>query len=442
MKASAATVDPLQPWSKDHVIAIPSDKSLTHRAILFASMATGQTDIKKPLLSQDCLATVNAMRALGVDINVDDDGGVINVVSKGWDTWRCDPHTVIDCENSGTTARLLTGLLAATPGLQLTLTGDASLQKRPMGRVVIPLQSIGAEIDSSDAHLLPLTIKGKKLSPGKHLVDKASAQVKSALLLAGLNIDGQTEVQLPAGSRDHTEKMLASMGAKIEVSGIPGRETVAVYGPWRPRAGSWFIPADPSSAAFFAVLAVLADSPLVLPGVLANPTRTGFIKVLQRMGNHVALRPSQKMDAFIEPTCDILLTSSGELRAVEILANELPSLIDEIPILAVAAAFAKGPSVFRGLAELRVKESDRLVMTAKLLAAAGCEVNIEGDDLMIAGGLTQARAFCFDCAGDHRLAMAAAVMASFAAGPCVINDAAAVGVSFPGFFAALHSLRA
>jgi 3-phosphoshikimate 1-carboxyvinyltransferase len=413
----------------------PPDKSITHRAVMFAALAKGDSRIQHPLLGADCRSTMAAMSALGVTISIDGVKGEVSVRSPGWDGWT-SPAMPLDFGNSGTTTRLLAGLYAATPGLFVTCFGDASLSKRPMGRVVEPLRRAGAKISGrSGGGLLPLAIEGAKLKAMSHKVDKASAQVKSALVLAGLNTEGETTVTLPVGSRDHTEKMLRRFGAKLTTTTDGKTETISVTGPFRPAPGVFDVPGDPSSAAFLCVLGAIAgDGELKVRRVLDNPTRTGFLTILDRMGAKVARQPSPDQGNVVEPVVDLTVRAGAPLIAVDMEPTLAPTLIDEIPILAIAARFAKGTSRFRGLEELRVKESDRLAMTIALVTAAGGRAWAEGDDLFVEGTDAPVPAFTFDPDADHRLAMAAAVVAKVATGPCVIKDPDCVAVSFPDFF--------
>lgn len=439
------TVHPLAAGSVSRKISgsvtCPPDKSITHRSVMFASMAKGTSVIENPLMGADCRATMAAFRALGATITHDAAAGVVHVDSPGVDGWN-SPLVPLDFANSGTTARLLAGIFASTPGLFVTCYGDGSLSKRPMGRVVEPLRAIGAKIHGrQNGHLLPLAIEGQQLAPKAHVVDKASAQVKSAILLAGLNVIGETKVTLPVGGRDHTEKMLTALGAKVSTKRVGGDEEITVTGPFRPQAGRFRVPGDPSSAAFFSVYAALAGGKLEILNVLENPTRTGFMTVLERMGVRLTRSQPQRENGLLEPVTRLTIESDGKpVKGVDTEPELAPTMIDEIPILAVLAAFAAGPSRFRGLSELRVKESDRLAKTLELLRLAGAEAKADGDDLIVAGGLTRARAFRYDPDEDHRLCMAAAVLAKLADGPCEVQDPDCVAVSFPGFFDVLKSL--
>lgn len=427
----------------------PPDKSVTHRSVMFAAMASGQSRIVSPLMGADCLSTMGVFRALGAKIEEEPHAGSVNraqrniiVDSPGWDGWS-SPLVPLDFGNSGTTARLLAGVFSATPGLFVTAFGDGSLSKRPMGRVVEPLRSVGARISGrAKGHQLPLSIEGMQLAPGRHSVDKASAQVKSALILAGLNVSGETTVTLPAGGRDHTERMLRAMGADLRVERQGENEIITVKGPFRPTARTFEVPGDPSSAAFLCAFAAIMEAGTVtVRHVLDNETRTGFITVLERMGADMEKSPSRTPEGLLEPVRDLTIHGGAALRAVDVEPELAPTLIDEIPILAAVALFASGQSRFRGLGELRVKESDRLAKTLELIHAAGGRGEAIGDDLIVEGGLRSVTPFDYDPDEDHRLAMAAAILAEVATGPCRIKDPACVAVSFPGFFETLASLR-
>jgi 3-phosphoshikimate 1-carboxyvinyltransferase len=406
-------------------------------------------------MGADCISTMSAFRALGCDIRelpTSEGTRMVRIDSPGWKGWK-SPLTPLDFGNSGTTARLLTGLFSATPGLFVTAFGDASLSQRPMARVTKPLRAMGAQINGrSDANLLPLSINGQTLQGCHHHVDKASAQIKSALILAGLGSHGETVVTLPRGGRDHTEKMLNELCrdngrgpvCTVTFDDKAGTETIRVRGgEFQPRPRRYLVPGDPSSAAFFACYGVLRlGGEIRIAGVLQNPTRTGFVTVLQRMGAFLQCISDPQTPEQIEPTATLIVKGGVSLRAVDIGSSLTPSLIDEIPILAITALAAKGTSRFRGLEELRVKESDRLAMTIALVTAGGGKAWAEGDDLLVEGRENQGpwAPFSFDPNDDHRLAMAAAILAKFAAGPCEIKGPECVAVSFPGFFDVLNSL--
>lgn len=417
------------------------DKSLTHRALIFASMAKGRSVIKSPLDSDDCMATRNAFLQLGVSFTEEkdqEDRLVWFVNSPGMLAWR-SPTTEIDLGNSGTSARLLTGLFSGVPGLRMTITGDQSLQKRPMARVVDPLKNMGADLESAiggaDGATLPLTITGKQLTARTHSLQTPSAQVKSALLLAGVTCTGLTLVSQPMGGRDHTENMLESLGASIQRSNYIGFETTQIVGPWSPNAFDCEIPSDPSSVAFFAAMAALHPGlKITAQRVLTNTTRIGFFKVLERMGVSVSVVPDGiKADGIGENTgCWTFYRAPGQpLKSINLSAEEIPSLIDEVPILSVVTAFADGVSTISGLAELRVKESDRLDTTARLLDLAGIQCKTAGDVLQISGS-SRALAFSFG-SDDHRLVMAAMVLASRGDKTSNIQGLRWIRTSFPLF---------
>ncbi len=424
-------------------IECPPDKSLTHRCLIFAAMAKGQSTIASPLLGADCRSTLGALIELGVQGTVKPrtptEPAKIFINSKGWDGFK-SPLKPLDFGNSGTTTRLMLGVLASTPGLFATMWGDASLSNRPMGRVVEPLRRAGAHIVGRDrGGKLPLAIDGRSLVPCAHETDKASAQVKSALILAALNIEGETTLRLPRGSRDHTEKVLMSLGASIRVEHRGADEWIAVKGPFRPEPKDFQVPGDPSSAAFFCVLgAIRPEGEVTVRGVLKNPTRTGFLQVLNRMG----LKISQEEGAshvnpnLVEPVVDLKILGGQTLSSVEVEPELIPKLIDEVPILAVAASFASGTSRFRSIGELRVKESDRLQKTIELINSSGQgrKAWAEGDDLLVQGSSTPPDGFQYDPDQDHRMAMAASILAKVARSPCTIQDPQCVVVSFPEFF--------
>lgn len=417
----------------EQILRCARDKSLTHRAVIFGSMACGHSSIQNALLGADCWSTIHAFRKLGVSIEVDKLSETITILSKGMSSFT-SPTSPLDCGNSGTTARLLIGLLSGINGLEVSLIGDESLSKRPMDRVIEPLREMGAYIQTSGSNgFLPLNIKGKTLQPADISIDKASAQVKSAILLAAANTTGNTSVKLPIGSRDHTEKFLSSHGVDCIIEKTQRWEKLSLRGPINLPAIDVSIPVDPSSTAFFAVLcAIHTGTSLTLADTLANETRLGYIHVLNRMGLNITSTPSKS--SFIEAAVDIKLTSCKQIVGTNISQSEVPKLIDELPILAVAAAFAQTNSIFDGLQELRVKESDRLAKTHELLCLAGAKASIKGDSLHIKGGLKTAKQFTFDPAEDHRLAMAAAILATRSSGECHILNPDCVNVSFPHFF--------
>ncbi len=434
----------ITPWnhgfatSFSKTIPIPPDKSVTHRSIIFASLSKGESLILNPLLSEDCLSTIDCFRKLGVLIDIKPDK--LTVSSPGMDQFT-SPLLPLNFGNSGTTARLLTGLLSGIPNLFVTAFGDASLTSRPMGRVTTPLKKNGAHIiGRQDSSRLPLALTGTSLKSAAYHVDKASAQVKSALLLSALSSDGTTTIILPRGSRNHTELMLKSLGANISWLEDSTLETIQFKGPFRPSPQTYHVGGDPSSAAFIASLAILSQGKVTLPHILNNPTRTGFFKVIERMGVKVSYTPVKTGCG--EPCVDItVFGQGGQLKPVTVSSHEVPSLIDEIPILAVLARFADGVSRFEGVGELRVKESDRLESIKELIELSGIKTETPGDTLIIHGNHTLSQPFTFSPRGDHRLAMAASVLGHLTKAPSKIMDPECVAISFPGFFDLAGEIR-
>lgn len=421
-------------------IRVPGDKSLSHRAVLFSSMAQGTSRLEGVLASEDVLSTIAACRALGgrIDAPLDADGRLGTVVVQGWgDAGPVTPSQAIDCGNSGTTVRLLMGVLAGWP-VQATLTGDESLSKRPMRRVTVPLESMGARFEASEEGTLPVVANGAyPLVPITYDSPVASAQVKTAILLAGLRAQGTTRVSEPSLSRDHTERLLPAFGVPVAIDDAPG---ASVTGPASLRAHDLSVPADPSSAAFLAVAAcIVPGSRVVLPEVSLNPTRIGFVEVLRRMRADVSV--SDVRSAGSEPLGTITVCGTHGMVGTLVTAQEVPTLVDEIPVLAVAAACATGTTRFEGVGELRVKESDRLEAIAEGLTAFGVTVRSGEDWLEVDGGATL-RPVQLDSQHDHRLAMTWAVAALVASGPCLVTGWDAVAVSYPRFEEDLRRLGA
>jgi 3-phosphoshikimate 1-carboxyvinyltransferase len=403
---------------------LPGDKSISHRAALFGAMAEGETRVSNFGSAADCASTLACLRGLGVEIARDGDRVVIR---GGLDRWRA-PEVVLDAGNSGSTIRMLAGALAGRP-FRATLTGDASLQRRPLERVAAPLRAMGASVLTTNG-AAPLTVTGGRLRGMRHELPVASAQVKTAVLLAGVQAEGRTAVVEPAASRDHTERMLPIFGVPVRRDGLEA----SVDGGSRLIGATLSVPGDASSAAFLVVAAlVLPDSEVRLQGVLLSPTRAAFLDVLREMGGHVETR-MQSIDP--EPVGTIVARSSA-LRGIRVDPKLVPSLIDEVPALAVAAAFAAGELEVTGAAELRVKESDRIAALAEGLAAFGAPVRELPDGIVVAGGgrLRGARVKAHD---DHRIAMALAVAALAASGPSEIEGGECVAVSFPEFYAVLE----
>lgn len=404
---------------------VPGDKSISHRAIMLGSIAQGTTRISGFLEGEDALATMNIFRALGVPIEGPLHGNVA-VHGVGMHGLRA-PSQVLDCGNSGTSMRLLSGLLAGQP-FDATLTGDASLRKRPMQRVAQPLGRMGARIDTADGGRPPLAIHGNpRLQGVDYEMPVASAQVKSALLLAGLYARGRTCVSEPAPTRDHTERMLQAFGYGVQAQG--GR--VCVQGGSRLTACDIEVPADISSAAFFMVGASIAPgSDLTLTHVGVNPTRTGVIDILRLMGADITLTNERTVGG--EPVADVRVRHAG-LRGIRVPPQLVPLAIDEFPVLFVAAACAEGETVVTGAQELRVKESDRIAVMAGGLQALGVQAQPTPDGMRIRGGAYRGGSIASH--GDHRIAMAFAMAALRASDSIEIGDCDNVATSFPGFVA-------
>jgi len=411
-------------------VRVPGDKSITHRALLLAALARGSSRIGGALASLDSQSTARVLRQLGAEVSPLREGSVVTVRGKG--RLRA-PMGVLDCGNSGTTTRLLLGLLAGH-NFSATLTGDASLRRRPMRRVTEPLSRMGARFIELGGDGLPLTVRGGRLTPLRYAMPVSSAQIKSALLLAGLAAGVPVEVREPHGrSRDHTERMLRAFGYPVADEG--GWIRFDVGGKIEPFEMQ--VPGDPSSAAFLAGAAILAEGgELGIAGVNLNPTRTGFLTVLERMGARI--REQGATEHFGEPIAD-LLVQPATLHGTEVLPEEVPGLIDEIPLLAVLASRAEGGTVFREVAELRVKESDRLALIARNLRAVGARAEVQGDDLHVEGG-HGTPAGLVHSGGDHRVAMAFAVLGIVDGALVRVDDMACAAVSFPGFPKALRAI--
>ncbi|MGD2080790.1 MAG: 3-phosphoshikimate 1-carboxyvinyltransferase [Nitrospirota bacterium] len=411
-------------------IVPPADKSISHRAIIIASLADGESRVSNFLRAGDTLSTLNAMRALGVDI--DDSGDDITVRGKGLDGLR-EPLGVIDCGNSGTTMRLLSGVLAGNPFFSV-LTGDESLRGRPMGRVIIPLRTMGAEIRArEDDKFPPMAIRGGNLKAISYEMPVASAQVKSCILLAGLYAEGATVVTEPGRARDHTERMLPIFGVGVEVEGA----SMKVEGGSRPRAADVEVPGDFSSAAFLMGAAMLVKgSEVRLKHVGLNPLRTGLLSVFRRMGAEFEIENEREISG--EPVGDVVCRHSG-LKGIDVGRDEIPSMVDEFPVLCALAARAEGVTNIRGAGELRVKESDRISAMAAGLRAMGSEVEEFPDGLSI-NGSERLRGAEIHSGGDHRVAMAFSVLALTADGSTFIEGSEAADVSFPGFYVILKGV--
>jgi 3-phosphoshikimate 1-carboxyvinyltransferase len=425
-------------------LRVPGDKSISHRALILGALAVGKTQISGLLEGEDVINTGKAMAALGARVERVGEGAW-EIFGVGVGGYR-QPATTLDFGNSGTGCRLVMGAVAGCP-ITATFDGDASLRKRPMKRILDPVAQVGARaVSMAEGGRLPLTLAGARDPiPIVYRTPVASAQIKSAVLLAGLAAPGATTVIESEASRDHTELMLRHFGAEVrsEPDGPHGRR-ITLQGQPELAAAPVVVPADPSSAAFPLVAALIVPgSDVVLTGVMTNPLRTGLITTLREMGARIET-VEERADAG-EPMADFRVRAS-ELHGVEVPAERAPSMIDEYPVLAVAAAFAHGTTVMRGLKELRVKESDRLAATADMLRANGVDVEIAGDDLIVhgkggrSGGVPGGGTVATHM--DHRIAMSALVMAMGATRPVTVDDAAIIATSFPGFADLMRGLGA
>ncbi|MBC7076029.1 MAG: 3-phosphoshikimate 1-carboxyvinyltransferase [Syntrophomonadaceae bacterium] len=412
-------------------IFVDPDKSISHRAVIFSALAKGEGIIKNFLLAADTLSSCNCIEQLGV--HVEREGSLVKVSGNGLYGLK-EPLTVLQCGNSGTTMRLLTGVLASQPFFSV-LSGDNSLNRRPMRRVLAPLGAMGAEIRGRDnGNYPPLAVKGGKLKGINYQLPVASAQVKTAILLASLDADSETVIIEPEKSRDHTERMLSVMGADLEVADLqvilrPGKELIAQ---------EFVVPGDISSAAFFIVAAsIIAGSELLIRDVGINSTRTGIIKVLQSMGGKIKLENRREIAG--EMIADILVSSS-DLKGIEIRGDIIPQLIDELPVLAVAMAVAEGESIVRDAAELRVKETDRIAAVCLELSKMGVEITELEDGFIVKGNPGCLRGGRVGSWGDHRIAMSLAIAGIAAEGETDIANAETVDISFPNFWKVLSGL--
>jgi len=411
-------------------VRVPGDKSISHRAVMLGALANGETEIDNFLFGADCLSTIHVMRTLGVQITIADKRVVVQ--GRGLKGLQ-EPDDVLDAGNSGTTMRLVAGILAGCPFFSV-LTGDGSLRRRPMKRVIRPLTDMGAQIAArAGGAYAPLAIKGGGLRAVEYKSPVGSAQVKSAILLAGLFADGPTTVIEPVQSRDHTERMLRFFGARVEVAGT----RVTVWGKpdlWRQKIT---VPGDISSAMFFLVAgATVPGADMVIRNVGVNPTRTGALDVLTTMGAGVELLNPKEING--EPVADIRVRGS-RLTGTEISGAIIPYLIDELPVLAVAAAVAEGETVVRDAAELRHKETDRIAAVVQMLRGMDVDIEERPDGFIVRGGRRLKGAVC-DSYGDHRMAMTAAVAGLTAYGETTVTNAECVKISYPNFYDTLNSI--
>ncbi|RNB81645.1 3-phosphoshikimate 1-carboxyvinyltransferase [Brevibacillus fluminis] len=411
-------------------VRVPGDKSISHRAVMFGALAEGTTTISGFLPGADCLSTISCFRRMGIQIEQQDDQVVVH--GKGWFGLE-EPKEKLDVGNSGTTIRLISGILSTQP-FHVVLEGDESIAKRPMRRVVGPLRQMGAKIDGrKNGEFTPLAIRGTELSGIQYDSPVASAQVKSAILLAGLQAKGVTSVNEPHLSRDHTERMLAAFGVQVVRDGL----TVSVEGGQRLVGREISVPGDISSAAFLiAAVMMVPGSSLVIENVGMNPTRTGIVDVVRAMGGRIDLVNERVVNE--EPVADLHVFHS-ELTGTVVEGEIIPRLIDEIPVIAVLASQASGTTLIRDAEELKVKETDRIATVVSELSKFGANIT-PTDDGMIIKGKTSLKAASIDSMGDHRIGMAMAIAGLSAEGVTQIANAEAINVSFPGFAALLDSI--
>ena len=420
-------------------ITVPGDKSISHRALMFGALAMGETRITGLLEGEDVLRTAAAMRALGAEV-VNHGDGRWSVAGRGIGG-LAEPADVLDMGNSGTAARLLCGILASHPIFSV-MTGDASLRRRPMRRVTDPLSATGARFASREGGRLPLAIEGaQQAMPLEYRLPVASAQVKSAVLLAGLNARGITLVIEPEATRDHSENMLRHFGATVSVEAEGHGRIIRLTGQPELRGADVAVPGDVSSAAFpLAAALLVAGSRLRIDGIGLNPLRAGLLLCLEEMGADIQVENRRTEGG--EPVGDLVVAHSA-LRAIDVPAERAPSMIDEYPILAVLAACANGTTRMRGLKELRVKESDRLAATAALLSVNGARVEIDGDNLIVHGtGAPPAGGGHVATHMDHRIAMSALVLGQATAAPVSVDDSAFIDTSFTGFVSLMTGIGA
>lgn len=419
----------IQPIQKlEGRITIPADKSISHRSVMFGSLAKGTTHISNFLMGDDCLSTINCFRALGVSIDVAD--GHVTVHGKGL-RGLSKPKDILDCGNSGTTIRLISGILAGQ-NFATSLTGDASIQKRPMKRVITPLTEMGATIEAKEDQFCPMTIVPHHLDGITYRSPVASAQVKSCILLAGLYATSPTTVIEPSISRDHTERMLTAFGAKL----TRNKTAVTIEPCEELYATDFVIPGDISSAAFFMVAGlILPNSELILENVGINPTRRGILDVLLAMGGNITCFNEKVVCG--EPVCDMKIRSS-KLHGTTVEGATIPTLIDEIPAIAVASLFAEGITIIKDAAELRVKESDRIETLYTELSKMGARIMPKADGMIIEGG-HPLKGAVLESHQDHRIAMSLAIAACNASSPSTLEHPECVSISFPTFFDLLQS---
>jgi 3-phosphoshikimate 1-carboxyvinyltransferase len=413
------------------IIEIPGDKSISHRSVMFGSIAQGITRVTNFLPGDDCLSTISCFRKLGVEIEENENG--LTIHGNGFDGLK-EPNEILDVGNSGTTIRLLLGILAGRPFFS-SLIGDDSIGKRPMTRVTEPLRTMGAHIDGrKNGEFTPLSIRGGNLNPIHYKMPVASAQVKSALILAGLQAEGETIIIEKAESRDHTERMIRKFGGEVRKD----NRTITVKGSQKLIASDILVPGDISSAAFFLVAgAIVPDSEIVLKNVGLNPTRTGIIEVMNQMGANLEIHNYDE-DAF-EPTGNITIKTSS-LKGTVIEGDVIPRLIDEIPIIALLATQAEGTTIIKDASELKVKETNRIDTVVQELSKLGASIEATEDGMIIHGGTTL-RGGTVSSHGDHRIGMMLAIASLLCKDQVQLENPEAISVSYPNFFSHLNSLK-
>ncbi|GEN53922.1 3-phosphoshikimate 1-carboxyvinyltransferase [Halobacillus faecis] len=411
-------------------LSVPGDKSISHRSVIFSALAQGTSVITNFLTGEDCLRTVEAFRLMGV--NIEQAGNKITVHGKGLSHLR-EPSQPINFGNSGTTARLMSGVLAGLP-LFTTAFGDESLSKRPMDRVIQPLRVMGADIQGREHDsLLPLAFRGKKLEGARHELTVKSAQVKSALLLAGMLAEGETEVIELGETRNHTEMLLPEFGVDVEVEG----RSIKIKGGQEPSASDIKVPGDISSAAFFLVAAsIVPDSELVIRDVGLNPTRDGIVKALKGMGANIEVQVHTHIGS--EPVGDIVVRHSP-LKGMTLEGDLIPNVIDEIPILALAATQAEGKTIIKDAEELRYKETDRIKAVVETLSLLGADIEAQEDGMIIQGG-TPLNGGTIDSYGDHRIGMMGAIASLICEREVTVQNKECINISYPSFFTDLNQV--
>ena len=419
-------------------VKVPGDKSISHRALMFGAIANGKTIIEGILPAEDPLSTAECLRAMGVKISPIKKGKIVEVAGVGLNGLK-EPGNILDCGNSGTTMRLIIGLLAGQENHHFILTGDKSLRNRPMRRVGQPLKMMGAKISGRcGGELAPLAITGKRLRGAVIGTPVASAQIKSAILLAALNAEGSTTVIEPARSRDHSERMLKAFGANLEIGGEMGRHITVMPGKDL-KGQSIIVPGDISSAAFWLVAGtIIPGSELIIENVGLNPTRTGILDVLETMEANIKVM--NQRDVAGEPVGDIQVFYKENLKPFDVDAEIMPRLVDEIPILSVAACFCDGISHIKGASELRVKETDRLAVMARQLKKMGAKVDEHQDGLTIYGG-NDLKGCELDSEDDHRIAMSLAIASIMADSSSTLRRSNAASISYPEFWVDLNRLK-